>query len=282
MASLRQTFVVAVLLTFATASASPVAARSFGQVIDDTVITTEVKAKLSGDKLSNLTKIEVKTDNGIVTLNGTVDDPGRRARAAQIASGVNGVKGIVNNIHVAGSTVPAAPVTSSVPVPGATVDATGIVANVDPTTGTITLQDGRVLRTTTQTVVWQPSTIQGLRPGAHVLVRDAAPVGVQPSASVGPPEWRMGTVRSVDRGAGVLVLTDGTLVRVVPTALVRRGSERVTIDQIAPGSEVVIRALPPPYGGAAEGSALPGRMATAPTIDASEISVVWAPLGGRR
>ena len=43
-----------------------------GQVIDDTVLTTEVKAKLSAEKLSNLTKIEVKTDQGIVTLNGTV------------------------------------------------------------------------------------------------------------------------------------------------------------------------------------------------------------------
>jgi hypothetical protein len=35
---------------------SPAAARSVGQVIDDTVVTTEVKAKLTADKLSNLTK----------------------------------------------------------------------------------------------------------------------------------------------------------------------------------------------------------------------------------
>lgn len=281
MASLRQTVVVAALLVFATATVVPsAAARSVGQIIDDTAITTEVKAKLTADKFSNLTKIEVKTDHGVVTLNGVVDDPARRVRAAQIVSAVNGVKGLVNNIHVAGSTVPAAPVTSSVPFPGSTVDATGIVSHVDPTTGTITLQDGRVLRTTGQTIVWQPSTLHGLRPGTQVLVRDAAPVGVQPTASSGPPEWRMGTVRSVDCAAGVIVLNDGTLVRVAPTALVRRGSERVMLDRIAPGSEVVIRTLPIP-GGAAEGSALPGRMATAPTIDASEISVVWTPVGRR-
>ena len=282
MTSFRQTFVVAALLTVAIASvASPAGARSVGQVIDDTAITTEVKAKLTADKLSNLTKIEVKTDSGIVTLNGVVPDPDRRARAAQIASLVNGVKGVVNNIHVAGSTVPAASVASSVPPPGSMVDATGIVSHVDPTTGTITLQDGRVLRTTLQTIVWQPSTIHGLRPGTQVLVRDATPVGVQPTASVAPPEWRMGTVRSVDRAAGVVVLNDGTLVRVGPTAVVRRGNERVMLDQIAPGSEVVIRTHPIP-GSAAEGSALPGRLPTAATIEASEISVVWTPIGSRR
>lgn len=281
MAVLHRTFVVVALLVLIAAGATPAAARSVGQIIDDTAITAEVKAKLAADRLSNLTKIEVNTDHGIVTLNGVVEEPERRARAAQIASTVGGVKGLVNNIHVAGSTVPAAPITSGVPAGGGMVDATGIVAHVDPATGTITLQDGRVLRATSQTMVWQPGTLQGLRPGTQVLVRDAAPVGVQPTASAGPPEWRMGTVRSVDRAAGVVVLTDGTVVRVAPAALVRRGSERVALDQILPGSEVVIRTRPAPAG-AAEGSALPGRMASAPTIDASEISVVWTPVGSRR
>jgi hyperosmotically inducible protein len=267
---------------FATGSvAAPAAARSVGQVIDDAAITTAVKAKLTADKLSNLTRIEVKTDNGIVTLNGVVDDHERRLRAAQIVSSVEGVKGLVNNIHVAGSTVPAAPGTSTVVVPGTSVDATGIVAHVDAATGTITLQDGRVLRSTGRTVVWQPSPIHGLRPGTQVLVRDATPIGVQqPTAAMPTPEWRMGTVRSVDRAAGVVVLNDGTVVRVTPSAIVRRGNDRVMLDQLAPGTEVVIRAVPTSTG-TAEGSAFPGRVSTAPTIDASEISVVWTPVGSR-
>ena len=279
MTRMQQSLVVAALLTFSSASAVPaVAARSVGQVIDDTAITTEAKAKLTADKLSNLTKIEVKTENGIVTLNGGVDDADRRVRAAQIVSNVNGVKGVINNIHVAGTTVPAAPVATSVPSGGAMVDATGIVSHVDPATGTITLQDGRVLRATGQTVVWQPSTLQTLRPGSQILIRDAAPLGVQPATSVAP-DWRMGTVRSVDRPAGVIVLTDGTVVRVAPRAVVRRGNDRVMLDQIAPGTELVIRTQPV-VGGAAEGSAFPGP-STAPTIDASEISVVWTPVGSR-
>jgi hypothetical protein len=128
--------------------------------------------------------------------------------------------------------------------------------------------------------VWQPSTIQGLRPGTQVLVRDAMPIGVQPTATMTTPEWRMGTVRSVDRAASVVVLNDGTVVRVTPTAIVRRGNDRVMLDQLAPGTEVVIRAVPPSTR-TAEGSAFPGRVSTAPTIDASEISVVWMPVGSR-
>src|SRR4051794_14946461 len=101
MRALRQTLMLGFLLTAVVAGVSPVAARSVGQVIDDTVITTEVKAKLTADKLSNMTKVEVKTVDGIVTLNGTVDTPERRARAAQIAGSVDGVKGVLNNVHVA-------------------------------------------------------------------------------------------------------------------------------------------------------------------------------------
>src|SRR5438552_1085995 len=86
MRALRRTLVALVVVIIAVGSVSVAlaATRSVGQVIDDTVITTEVKAKLSAEKLSNLTKIEVKTDQGIVTLNGTVDDPARAARAVQI------------------------------------------------------------------------------------------------------------------------------------------------------------------------------------------------------
>jgi hyperosmotically inducible protein len=273
MRALSQALVVGVLLTAVVTGVSPAAARSVGQVIDDTVITTEVKAKLTAEKLSNMTKVEVKTVDGIVTLNGTVDTPERRARSAQIAGAVDGVKGIVNNIHVAGSTVPAATAPTSVPM----VDATGIVASVDAATGTVTLQDGRIVRMTNQTVLWQPTTIHSVRPGTQVLLRDATPVAVQPNAAVGTPEWRMGTVRSVDRGAGLIVLTDGTTVRLAPSAVVRRGNERIAVDQITPGSEIVIRTLPPSFGIGAEGNAFPGRL----TVDASEVNVVWTPVGRR-
>src|SRR4029450_3352714 len=64
---------------------------------------------------------------------------------------------------------PIAPVTL---LPG--VDATGIVGQVDARTGTITLQDGRIVRVTPGTTVWQPVTIGSGLSGAARFVPQAA------------------------------------------------------------------------------------------------------------
>src|SRR5687767_3496529 len=105
MASLRRASVgvaVLVMILSAGVAISTAQSRSVGQAIDDTVITTEIKAKLAAEKLSNLTKIGVDTKRGVVTLSGTVDSLERQERAAQIASSVKGVVGVVNTVQVAG------------------------------------------------------------------------------------------------------------------------------------------------------------------------------------
>jgi Cu/Ag efflux protein CusF len=229
------------------------ASRTIGQIIDDAAIVAEVKTKLTADKLSNLTKIDVKSENGVVTLGGTVDSADRRARAVQIATNVNGVKSVLNNIEVSGTGSTAAAPAS------ATLEATGTVASVDPATGTITLQDGRVLKATDQTAIWQPSSMTALKPGARVLVRGAAPTAFQPSAAAGARHWRMATVSRIDRSANELVLNDGTTVKVTSATNVHRGADRLGIDQIEPGSEVVVYT--------------PSASAT----EASEVAIVWTP-----
>ena len=248
-------------------------ARTIGQIIDDTALVASIKTKLTAEKLSNLMKIDVKSENGVVTLSGTVDSLERRARAVQIASGVDGVKQVVDNLQVAeaaASPSPSPPATAPVPVDTtgpsiAGIDATGTVARVDPATGTIALQDGRVLTATDRTVVWQSTSVQSLQPGTQVLVRGATPSGFESGAAAAP---RMGTVRSVDRSAGQFVLTDGTVVRVTPsTTIIRRGAERVSLDALEPGSEVVVKA--PPAAGLS-------------AIDASEVDVVWTPTASAR
>jgi hypothetical protein len=254
--------------------------RTVGQVIDDTAITTEVKAKLTADALSNLTKIGVNTRNGIVTLSGTVDSLDRQARAAQIAGTVKGVRSVVNNIQVAGQATSAPPPTVVVPDPAA-VDVTGVVSQTDPSTGTIILQDGRVLRVTPQTLVWQPTRLDALRPGAQVLVRGATPLRMQAGASASGP-WHMGTVQAVDPVTSQLVLTDGTTVRTTPSVNIRRGPERLTVEQIVPGTEVVIRPIVRVPSGSGEGNALPAPTGRLAAIDAAEINVVWMPPGGSR
>lgn len=279
---LRLSALILIVIAVAGATGAAAQSRTVGQVIDDTSITTEIKAKLTADALSNLTKIGVNTRGGVVTLTGDVDSLERKARAVQIAGSVKGVRGIVDNIQVAGAPVtPGPPTASAPPPPGSEV--TGVVSQVDPATGTIILQDGRVLRMTSETLVWQPTTVQSLRPGTQVLVRGAAPLGVQSGAtgvqSGATTEWRMGTVHSVDRARSRIVLTDGTVVRVSPSVNVRRGTERLTLEHIVPGSEIVFRPIAPPPVGPAEGSASPGAPAV---MDAAEINVVWMPAGAPR
>jgi hypothetical protein len=148
-----------------------------------------------------------------------------------------------------------------VPGGGARVDATGTVATVEPATGTLALADGRVVRVTDGTVIWQASTVEAVRPGAQVLIRDGR---LEERAASTPADVRMGTVHSVDRAAGRLVLTDGTVVRVSPSTTVQRGTERLTLEALTPGWEIVVR-LP-----------------RAPAVDASRIDVVWAPTAHMR
>src|SRR5262245_38128289 len=73
--------------------------RTVGEVIDDTSITTEIKARLTAEHLANLTKIGVNTRNRVVTLTGTADSLERAGRAAEIAAAVKGVRAVVNEIQ---------------------------------------------------------------------------------------------------------------------------------------------------------------------------------------
>jgi hyperosmotically inducible periplasmic protein len=71
-----------------------------GQFIDDSTITTSVKAKLVADKVANLTRIDVDTTNRVVSLNGVVESPEHRARAEQLAMHVSGVRRVDNNLQI--------------------------------------------------------------------------------------------------------------------------------------------------------------------------------------
>ncbi|HEY6364879.1 MAG TPA: BON domain-containing protein, partial [Candidatus Binatia bacterium] len=70
--------------------------QSAGQYIDDTTITTSVKAKLTAEKAANFTRIDVDTTNQVVTLNGIVESADQKAKAEQLARDVGGVKSVKN------------------------------------------------------------------------------------------------------------------------------------------------------------------------------------------
>ena len=73
---------------------------TLGRNIDDTTLTASVKTKLALDKLANLTRIDVDTYNGVVSLNGVVQTAADKERAEQIAQSVEGVRKVVNNLQV--------------------------------------------------------------------------------------------------------------------------------------------------------------------------------------
>jgi len=77
-----------------------VTGRTAGQNIDDSNTTAAVKTQLARDKVASLTRIDVDTNAGVVSLNGTVESPEQRAQAEQIAKGVGGVKRVINNLQV--------------------------------------------------------------------------------------------------------------------------------------------------------------------------------------
>ena len=68
----------------------------------DASITAAVKTKLAGTSPATLLKVDVDTTNGIVQLNGTVDNERMRQRATELARQVDGVRRVVNNLRVQG------------------------------------------------------------------------------------------------------------------------------------------------------------------------------------
>lgn len=71
-----------------------------GQAIDDAAITTSLKGKyLADDTLKGL-DISVETQQGVVTLTGSVQSDSAKELATTIAQGVDGVKSVNNQLTV--------------------------------------------------------------------------------------------------------------------------------------------------------------------------------------
>lgn len=73
---------------------------STGEYIDDTVITTKVKAALINDPNVKAREVNVETFKGVVQLSGFVADAADAQRAVSIARGVEGVTSVKNDIRV--------------------------------------------------------------------------------------------------------------------------------------------------------------------------------------
>lgn len=73
---------------------------STGEYIDDATTTTKVKAAFVKDPIVKAIDVKVDTFKSVVQLSGFVDTQEQKARAEQIAAGVQGVQRVQNNISV--------------------------------------------------------------------------------------------------------------------------------------------------------------------------------------
>jgi len=78
-------------------SAATAGERSTGQAIDDTLLTTKVKASVAADPQGSALAITVETDQRVVTLSGVVENEAKRQRAIQPAQGIEGVTRVEAN-----------------------------------------------------------------------------------------------------------------------------------------------------------------------------------------
>jgi len=90
----------AVTLATATGCAVTRHQETTGAYVDDSVVTTRVKAKFAEDKTVSAMAIQVETMKGVVQLSGFAKSEQEKDKAEQLARSVNGVVDVHNDIIV--------------------------------------------------------------------------------------------------------------------------------------------------------------------------------------
>jgi len=94
-------FVICILLATAfLGCASTPTRESSGQYVDDSSITTRVKAAIFDDPSLKVLQINVETFKGEVQLSGFVDSAQNVRKAGEVARGVRGVRSVKNDLIV--------------------------------------------------------------------------------------------------------------------------------------------------------------------------------------
>ncbi len=91
---------VAVSLVSVVGCASTPKQEGTGEYIDDTAITTKVKAAILNEPTLKSAEINVETFKGVVQLSGFVKARADIDKAASVARGVSGVKSVKNDMRL--------------------------------------------------------------------------------------------------------------------------------------------------------------------------------------
>jgi osmotically-inducible protein OsmY len=91
---------LAVTLVSAVGCAPTAQHEGTGEYVDDTVITTKVKAEIFKEDTLKSAEINVETFKGVVQLSGFVNSQADINRAVELARGVSGVTSVKNDMRV--------------------------------------------------------------------------------------------------------------------------------------------------------------------------------------
>jgi osmotically-inducible protein OsmY len=86
-------------MTIAKAPAIP--SETMGDKIDDASITAEVKSSLLSHHSTSALKTSVKTTDGVVTLSGIAKNDAEKSLVTKLATDINGVSSVINNMTIA-------------------------------------------------------------------------------------------------------------------------------------------------------------------------------------
>ena len=88
------------LLVAVAGCASTSKSEGTGEYVDDTVITTKVKAEIFNEPSLKSRELNVETFKGTVQLSGFVSSQADINKAIEVARGVKGVKSIKNDMRI--------------------------------------------------------------------------------------------------------------------------------------------------------------------------------------
>jgi osmotically-inducible protein OsmY len=91
--------IAAIMLTTVVGCASTPSHEGTGQYVDDSVITTKVKAEIFNEPTLKSSEINVETFKGVVQLSGFVRSENNIQTAVNVARNVNGVKSVKNDMR---------------------------------------------------------------------------------------------------------------------------------------------------------------------------------------
>ena len=91
---------LAALLIVTVGCAGSTTRESTGEYIDDTWITTKVKAALIDDPIVKAVEVNVETFKGVVQLSGFVSSSEAMAQAVAVAGSIDGVVSVRNDMRV--------------------------------------------------------------------------------------------------------------------------------------------------------------------------------------